>query len=244
LHLESGPPTKRPSLEDVRTGILRDFGITMAIGAGATKAVAAVAARLIAPSGLLMVLRGYEARLLAPLDVARMPGLGDDAVARLRGRGVNTLGELAALDEPVLRDLIGPGGSVIARHALGLDDRSVAESGVLKGIVRSAIFGSCGPTQARGAILRLSDQAARALRQSGHAARQIRLRVRDAAGERVRVQIIEPLTSDADLSEQVDRLARRLLHPGRELLEAAVSFTALSPVAPQLELFASVSRSA
>ncbi|MEX2273512.1 MAG: hypothetical protein WD690_18735 [Vicinamibacterales bacterium] len=238
LLLDGGARATRPSIEDVREAVQRDFGIAMAIGAGATKAVAAIASHLMSPAGMLIVLPGYEARLLAPIAIERMPGLGDDAAARLRARGITTLGDLAALDEEVLHDMLGRGGRIFARHALGLDDRPVAADEAAKGIVRAARFGSCGATQARGAIMQLSDQAAAALRRSGHAARQIRLRVRDTAGERIRVGIVPPVTSSQEIGEHVDLLARRLLHPGRELIEAAVSLTALCPIAPQLELFA------
>lgn len=242
LQLETRSAHRTAPLDDVRAGIRRDFGISMAIGAGATKAVAAVASRLMSPCGMLVVLRGYEARLLAPLDIARMPGLADDTIAGLRARGVGTLGELATLDQPLLHEVMGRCGSVVARHARGLDDRPVAASGAPKGLVRSALFGSCGATQARGVIARLADEASLALRHSGHAARQVRLRVRDLAGERIRARTVEPASSSHDIREHVDHLARRLLHPGRELIEAAVSLTALSPAAPQLELFRTAER--
>ena len=228
----------RPSLEDVRDEIARDFGMASAIGIGATKAVAAVASRLMFPSGLLIVLPGYEARLLAPLDIARLPGLSDGNLTQLRARGVETLGALASLDEAALVALIGRGGSVLARHALGIDDRAVASSGAPRGIVRSAAFGACGSSQARAAIQRLADQAAFALRRSGHAARHIRVRVRDLGGERVRGEALQsPVSTDAEIGERADALARRLLHPGRELHEAAVCLTALVPIEPQLTLF-------
>ena len=229
----------RPRLEDVRAEIARDFGMPSAMGVGATKAVAAVASRLVSPSGMLIVLPGYEARLLAPLDIARLPGLSDDDVAHLRASGIDTLGALAALDEPAIVSLIGRGGSVLARHALGLDDRAVASTIAPRGIVRSAAFGACGSSQARGAILRLADQAAAALRRAGHATRHVRVRVRDLAGERLRAQALHaPVSSDQDIGDAADALARRLLHPGRDLQEAAVCLTSLVPVEPQLTLFA------
>ena len=230
--------TARPSLEDVREEIARDFGMASAIGVGATKAVAAVASRLVFPSGLLIVLPGYEARLLAPLDIARLPGLSDENLTQLRARGVDTLGALASLDAAAVAALIGRGGSVLARHALGIDDRAVASSGAPRGIVRSAAFGACGSSQARGAIQRLADQAAFALRRSGYAARNVRVRVRDRGGERVRGEALHsPVSTDAEIGECADALARRLLHPGRELHEAAVCLTALVPIEPQLTLF-------
>ena len=142
----------RSRLDELRAELQRDFGIGAAVGVGSTKAVAAVAARLVAPAGMLLVLPGYEARLLAPLDISRLPGLTGSQLTRLRGAGVQSLGALASLDEAVLHDLIGRGGSVLARHALGLDDRALTPADVPKGIARAAFFGSCGGSQARGAI--------------------------------------------------------------------------------------------
>lgn len=228
----------RPPLEEVREELARDFGIAAAIGVGATKAVAAVASRLVSPSGMLIVLPGYEARLLAPLDITRLPGLTDQSAARLRARGISTLGDLAALDDDARLTLMGRGGSLLARHALGIDDRLVA-GGAARGIVRSAFYGTCGPSQARGAITRLAELAAGALRRSGHSARSVRLRVRDASGERMKTLTAPtPLAGDQEIAELADAMARRLLHPGRDLHEAAVFLSSLAPVEPQLTLFA------
>ena len=231
-------PSARPRLEDAREALARDFGLDAAIGVGSTKAVAAVASRLVSPSGMLIVLPGYEARLLAPLAVERLPGLSDDDLARLGAEGIETIGDLAALEASAVVALIGRGGSVIARHALGLDDRAVDAGGAPRGIVRSAVFGCCGSTQARAAVAHLAEDAASALRRSGHAARQVRLRVRDRAGERMRAEpLAGPSSAAGDIADAVDALARRLLHPGRDLHEAAVCLTSLVPVEPQLTLF-------
>jgi hypothetical protein len=109
---------------------------------------------------------------------------------------------------------------------------------VPKGIARGTMYGACGGTQARGAIARLAEQAALALRRSGHAARQLRLRVRDQAGERMRVHRADPaVAADHEVVAIADALAHRLLHPGRDLHEAAIFLTALTPVDPQLQLF-------
>lgn len=240
LRWEGRGGMRTPSIDDLRAELARDFGVSTAVGVGSTKAVAAVAARLVAPSGMLLVLPGYEARLLAPLDIKRLPGLTSEQMSRLREAGVHSLGALASLDEAALHQAIGRGGSVLARHALGLDDRPLTAAEVPKGIARAAVFGSCGGSQARGAVVRLAEEAAAALRRSGHGAGQIRLRVRDAAGERMRVQMLDaPVRAEAAVVEQADALARRLLHPGRDLHEAAVFLTALTPVDAQLNLFSS-----
>ena len=184
LRIEGPRPSHTAALDDVRDVLARDFGMQTSVGIGSTKAVAAMASRLMQPSGMLIVLPGYESR------------------------------------------------------ALALDDRPLAPAEVPKGIARASVYGTCGGTQARGAIARLAEQAALALRRSGHAARQVRLRVRDHAGERMRVHRADPpIASDHEVIAMADTLAQRLLHPGRELHEAAIFLTALTPVEPQLQLF-------
>lgn len=236
--LDLGPlDTARTRLDQARAALARDFALDAAIGVGATRAVAGVAARLMSPSGLLIVLPGYEARMLAPLGVARLPGLSDDDLARLRADGLETLGDLAHADEARLVALVGRGGTVLSRHALGLDDRDVAGS-VPRGIARTVVLGACGASQAPGMIARLADDAAAGLRRSGHAARQVRLRVRDRAGERLRTHAFAAAIDDAAaIADAVDALARRLLHPARDLYEAAVFLSALTPVDAELPLF-------
>lgn len=237
LRLEDGATGAGHALDAARAGLAREFGIHAAIGAGTSKAVASIASRLMAPAGMLIVLPGYEARLLAPLDVARLPGLDEPAVTALRAEGVATIGDLAALDPQRLLACAGPAGAVLARHARGLDDRPIHAAESPKGIARSAVYGACGGTQARGAIARLAEQAAAALRRSGHGAGQIRLRVRDQAGERMRVHLLPaPASTSHEILERADALALRLLHPGRDLHEAAIVLTALTPVDPQLQL--------
>lgn len=233
----------RPRIDEPRAILNRDFGLDAAVGVGATRVVAAVASRLVAPSGMLIVLQGYEARLLAPLDAARLPGLSQADLARLQAEGIHTLGDLAQADEARLVTLIGRGGSVLARHALGLDDRAVAGSGP-RGIARTAVLGACSAAQAHGVVMRLADDAVAGLRRAGHAARQVRLRVRDRAGERLKTQPFAAHTdTPGDIGDAVDALARRLLHPTRDLQEAAVFLSSLEPVDAQLTLFAAADRS-
>ena len=56
----------------------------------------------------------------------------------------------------------------------------------------------------------------------------------------MRAQLVDPpAATEREVVALADALALRLLHPGRELFEAAVFLTALTPVDPQLDLFAS-----
>ncbi|HXH06345.1 MAG TPA: hypothetical protein VNI83_07110 [Vicinamibacterales bacterium] len=107
--------------EALRAEIESAIGTGVACGLAATRIAAQVAARLVRPRGLLVVLPGYERRLLAPLALERLPGLDAATAARLRAAGIRTLGELATLDPGVAVRLAGRAGAVFVRLAAGRD---------------------------------------------------------------------------------------------------------------------------
>ena len=67
--------------------------------------------------------RGHEAAFLAPLAVRKLPGVGPRA-ERLLAAGIETVGELAALDDDALRALLpGKTGLLLRERARGIDPR-------------------------------------------------------------------------------------------------------------------------
>jgi DNA polymerase-4 len=85
--------------------------------------VAKVASDRRKPGGLTVVRPGREAAFLAPLPLRLLPGIGPRADERLRAEGIETIGELAALDEndPLLS---GKVGSILHERARGIDPRA------------------------------------------------------------------------------------------------------------------------
>lgn len=115
----------RSVAERLQATIRRELGFDVACGLAGTKTAAQVAALLSRPRGLLYVLPGYEARLLASLDVSVLPELPPGARQRLVERGVMTLGDLGRLDTVASRELLGARGPVFAERARGVDSRGV-----------------------------------------------------------------------------------------------------------------------
>ena len=67
---------------------------------------------------------GREAWFLGPFDVRRLPGVGPRAEERLRRVGVETIGDLAVLDDAKLRMLLpGKLGPLLRDRARGIDPR-------------------------------------------------------------------------------------------------------------------------
>ncbi len=72
--------------------IKEELGLSASIGIASSKVVAKIAAELSKPDGLLEVAAGEERSFLAPLPVAKLPGIGKKAERILNGLGINTIG--------------------------------------------------------------------------------------------------------------------------------------------------------
>jgi DNA polymerase-4 len=72
------------------------------MGVAANKLVAKIACSRGKPHGLVVVPQGGEAAYLAPLPITALWGVGEVTAGRLRSLGVETIGDLAAWEEPDL----------------------------------------------------------------------------------------------------------------------------------------------
>lgn len=101
-------------------------GLTASIGAGTSKLVAKIGSDLEKPNGLVVVEPGTEQDLLAPLAVARIPGIGPATQERLRRIGVTTVAGLHRVGVDELVATLGQAhGRGLASLATGDDTRAV-----------------------------------------------------------------------------------------------------------------------
>jgi DNA polymerase-4 len=87
--------------------VLERVGLPITIGVARTKFLAKVASGVAKPDGLLVVPPGSELGFLHPLPVERLWGVGSVTAAKLRARGITTVGEVARLGEPALVSMLG-----------------------------------------------------------------------------------------------------------------------------------------
>jgi DNA polymerase IV len=112
--------------EAVQTAVRAATSLTCSLGVAPCKVVAKVASDARKPGGLVVVPPGREAAFLAPLAVRRLPGVGPKAEERLRGAGIETVGDLAALTDEGLRRLVpGTVGTMLRDRARGIDPREL-----------------------------------------------------------------------------------------------------------------------
>ncbi|GAI55154.1 unnamed protein product, partial [marine sediment metagenome] len=124
----------------IKQRIKNELGLCASVGIASCKVVAKVASELSKPDGLLEVARGEEPSFLAPLPVAKLPGIGKKTERILKSLGINTIGELSATPLGTLKSHFGASGEVLYRSASGIDDRKVELPGAAKSISRETTF--------------------------------------------------------------------------------------------------------
>jgi DNA polymerase-4 len=77
----------------IKQRVRKELGINASIGIASGKVVAKVASEMSKPDGLLEVKEGEEAAFLAPLPIARLPGIGQKTEPKLKSLGIDTIGQ-------------------------------------------------------------------------------------------------------------------------------------------------------
>ncbi|MEU4657160.1 DNA polymerase IV [Streptomyces sp. NPDC023723] len=110
----------------LREDIRAVTGLTGSVGLAASKMLAKIASEDAKPDGLVLIEPGTERRLLAPLSVRILPGVGPATGDHLRRAGMTTVGELAEAGEDELVRLLGKAhGHALYAMALAHDERPV-----------------------------------------------------------------------------------------------------------------------
>jgi DNA polymerase-4 len=137
---ESIHGSARRMAEKIRARVKGKLGLTASVGIASGKVIAKIAAELSKPDGLMEILPGEEAAFLAPLPIARLPGIGKKSAQILKGLGITTIGELSTMPSGVLKSHFGASGEVLHRHARGIDGRPVEPPAAAKSISRETTF--------------------------------------------------------------------------------------------------------
>ena len=166
----------------IKQRIKEELGICASAGAASCKVVAKIASDLSKPDGLLEVASGDECSFLAPLPIAKLPGIGKKAERILRSLGINTIGKLSATPLSTLKSHFGTSGELLRSYASGIDDRKVELPGAAKSISRETTFGKDTRDRSllKATLCYLGERVGSNLRQQGKQARCVTLKLRYA----------------------------------------------------------------
>jgi DNA polymerase-4 len=164
----------------LRRRVREEVGLPLSVGVARTKFLAKVASGAAKPDGLLVVEPGRELEFLHPLDVERLWGVGPATAARLRGRGLSTVGQVARLERDALIAIVGKAAGR-KLHALSHNrDPRPVRAGARRGSFGSqcAVGSGIDPERADALLLALVDRVTRRMRAKASAGRTVTLRLR------------------------------------------------------------------
>jgi len=166
----------------IKQRIKDELGLPSSVGIASCKVVAKIAADLSKPDGLTEIATGEERSFLAPLPIAKLPGIGKKTEIVLNGLGIKTIGELANMPLSALKSHFGTFGELLFRYANGIDDRKVEPPGAAKSISRETTFGQDTRDRSllKATLGYLSERVGAELRQESRQARCVTLKLRYA----------------------------------------------------------------
>jgi DNA polymerase IV len=233
-----GPPLA--AADKLLRAITSTTGLPCSGGLAATRLVAKVASDQAKPRGLLWVAPGQEARFLAPLSVRKIPGIGEITERALRALGIETVEQLATVQQERLEKIFGQWGTALFRKARGGDSYEFVIDAEPKSISHNHTFGE--DTDEAGALdamlSHLSQKACKRLREAGLTARTLTLTIRYAGFDtHTRSKTLaEPTRLDADIFAVFRDLFREHRDRSRKIRLLGVSLSGLTHEAEQLDL--------
>jgi DNA polymerase IV (archaeal DinB-like DNA polymerase) len=124
----------------IKDEVKRQERITCSVGVCPNKLVAKIASGYQKPDGLTIVRPEDVRDFLFPLNVSKIPGIGEKTTETLKLMGINKVEELANCDIQRLSENFGKIGLWMKQVANGLDFGEVKEKGSVKSISRHGTF--------------------------------------------------------------------------------------------------------
>ncbi len=156
-------------------------GLPITVGVARTKFLAKVASGVAKPDGLLVVPVDGELAFLHPLPVERLWGVGLVTARKLHDRGLNTVGDVAEIDEAALVSMLGQaGGRHLHALAHNRDPRPVQVGHRRRSIGSQRALGRTqrSPDALDAVVVGLVDRVTRRMRAAGRIGRTVVLRLR------------------------------------------------------------------
>jgi DNA polymerase-4 len=168
--------------EKIKQRVKAELELNTSIGIAGSKVVAKVASEMSKPDGLLEVAEGEEAAFLAPLPIARLPGVGPKTEGKLKRLGITTIGKLSITPLSLLKSHFGASGEMLRGFASGIDDRKIEPPAAAKSISRETTFGQDTKDRSRlkSTLRYLGERVGADLRGRGKQARCVTLKLRYA----------------------------------------------------------------
>jgi DNA polymerase-4 len=127
---------------ELRQKIIRETGLPISFGMSSCKTVSKMATNQAKPNGQLLVPHGKEKEFLAPLNINKIPGLGESTANKLYQYGIEKIGDLQKADIRFLEAVFGKAGRFLWEKANGIDEGIIVPHSDRKSISTEHTFNS------------------------------------------------------------------------------------------------------
>ena len=164
----------------IKERVRAETGLVASVGVAPTKFLAKLASDLKKPDGLFVIHEGEVGKVLGPLPVDKIFGVGKKTTPKLEKLGIRTIGELAAHPRADLVAQFGAFGEWMHDLARGIDPRPVVPERVekSKGMERTFEEDTLDLESLRRKLLEFSEEVAFDLRASALRGRTVSIKVR------------------------------------------------------------------
>ena len=184
---------------------------------------------------------GGENDFLAPLPVSVLDSVTSKIDKRLGELGINKIGELAQVSEPVLARQFGPVGSLIHKQANGIDFSPVKAAYPPEVIYTEHTF-FCPleePSEVEGCLTEMIEKSVARLREKNQLAGEVMLAISDEAQQQIprsaRNDAIcayftfkKPTDSTYTITQALHKLLASLMKPGMEVSRVKIELSELT----------------
>jgi DNA polymerase-4 len=164
----------------LKARVKAEVGITASVGVAQCKYLAKLGSDMKKPDGLTVIAPEDVDRLLPPLPVTRLWGVGKMTAGRLETASIRTIGDFRRAPHAVLQGILGSDAQRLMQLAHGIDDRPVVSDCEAKSIGHEQTFevDVANVDEVRAVLLELTEQVAARLRRHKLKCRGLSLKIR------------------------------------------------------------------
>lgn len=198
----------------LRREIKENIGVTISVGVSYNKIFAKLGSDYKKPDATTVIFPEDVERIVYPLSVGDLFGVGRRMQVQLEGLGIRTIGALAAADPEFLQRRFGKAGMALSLYARGLDDSPVRpDREPVKSVGNGLTYARdlVGRAEVYSHLLALADSVAGRLRKEGK------------KGMTVQVSIKDPMLTVIQRQKKLQRptyVAKEIAAAAMELAEA------------------------
>lgn len=164
----------------IKKRVHQELGIKVSVGIAENKFLAKIATNLGKPDGFYIIPSKDIQKILYPLPVSSLWGIGKKTEELLKKSGIYLVEQLARMPDSILENLLGKNGKKMKLLAQGIDESPVTPPSKAKSIGKETTFGTNITEKAVlvKELLKISQMVGYTARKKGYKGRTITLKIR------------------------------------------------------------------